>query len=185
MYPSSRRILPVLVLASIALAGLLLNRPGLAAPRVLEASAFEVKTGEWYYDPKELTVETSTIVTITLQHMGSTSIPHDIKFELDNGRTEASQKIRGGETNVLGFSAPAEPGEYVFYCSVGNHRSRGMEGKLIVTGPGGVLPPTATSTPNPEPSATELPPTPGSTPMPNRWWTFLPMLVKNETPSQR
>ncbi|HLE96401.1 MAG TPA: plastocyanin/azurin family copper-binding protein [Candidatus Thermoplasmatota archaeon] len=30
------------------------------------------------------------------------------------------------------FIAPA-PGEYAFYCSVGEHRSQGMEGKLTVT----------------------------------------------------
>ncbi len=137
-----------------------------------------VKTGEWYYEPKEIGVESSTVVSLTLQHEGSATIPHDIVFELDGGRKAASNKIRGGETDALGFVAPAEPGEYVFYCSVGNHRSRGMEGKLVVTGPGGVVPtPAATSTTmGPEPTATPLPPTepPGT----DRWSINLPMLFK-------
>lgn len=32
----------------------------------------------------------------------------------------------------LNFTAPSEPGEYAFYCSIGSHRSMGMEGTLIV-----------------------------------------------------
>ena len=27
---------------------------------------------------------------------------------------------------------PLEPGEYVFYCTIGSHRQLGMEGRLIV-----------------------------------------------------
>lgn len=186
MSPFLRRIAPGLLLATVALGITLSSRPGKAAPRLLSASDFrgledsaiQVKTGEWYYEPKEIGVEASTMVSLTLQHVGSTTIPHDIVFELDGGRKAASNKIRGGETDALGFVAPAEPGEYVFYCSVGNHRSRGMEGKLVVTGPGGVVPtPAATSTTmGPEPTATPLPPTepPGT----DRWSINLPMLFK-------
>jgi plastocyanin len=30
------------------------------------------------------------------------------------------------------FTAPDEPGEYVFYCDIGSHRAQGMVGTLIV-----------------------------------------------------
>lgn len=126
---------------------LLLRAPAQAAPRVLAADAFgpvvtaasaaetviEVKTGEWYYTPKELTVAAGAALSLTLVHEGSAQIPHDIVFDLEGGQKAASKRIRGGEKDVMGFSAPLAPGEYVFYCSVGNHRARGMEGKLIVT----------------------------------------------------
>jgi len=36
------------------------------------------------------------------------------------------------EGEVLNFTAPSEPGSYPFYCSIGSHRSMGMEGTLIV-----------------------------------------------------
>ncbi|MBI4256433.1 cupredoxin domain-containing protein [Candidatus Uhrbacteria bacterium] len=36
------------------------------------------------------------------------------------------------EGEVLNFTAPSEPGSYAFYCSIGSHRSQGMEGTLIV-----------------------------------------------------
>ncbi len=144
-----RPVLALLLLPLLAAlgGGLLLQAPALAAPRVLPADAFgaaalaataaetviEVKTGEWYYTPKELTVAAGAAVSLTLVHEGSAMIPHDIYFELEGGRVAATAKIRGGEKDLLGFTAPLAPGEYVFYCSVGNHRSRGMEGKLIVT----------------------------------------------------
>ncbi len=36
-----------------------------------------------------------------------------------------------GEDRHMSF-VPTEKGEYVFYCTVGNHREAGMEGRLIV-----------------------------------------------------
>ncbi|MBI4592131.1 cupredoxin domain-containing protein [Candidatus Uhrbacteria bacterium] len=33
---------------------------------------------------------------------------------------------------VLNFTAPDEPGSYPFYCSIGSHRTMGLEGTLIV-----------------------------------------------------
>ena len=108
---------------------------------------------------------------------------------MENGRVAASQRIKGGETDVLGFAAPAEPGEYVFYCSVGNHRSRGMEGKLIVTGAGTVVVPspgiTATAMLTPSPQPTALPGSPTPEPKPTRWWTYLPQLLRNEMLTER
>ena len=118
-----------------------------------------VKTGEWFYDPKEIAVAASAVVSLTLEHVGSTSIPHDIVFELADGTKAASKRIRGGEKDVLGFTAPAAAGSYVFFCSVGNHRSRGMEGTLIITGDGGTVLPSPVVTDE----GTRLPPS-GKTP---------------------
>lgn len=36
------------------------------------------------------------------------------------------------EGEKLNFTAPDAPGSYPFYCSIGSHRSMGMEGTLIV-----------------------------------------------------
>jgi plastocyanin len=38
--------------------------------------------------------------------------------------------IEQGES--LTFNAPAEPGEYIYYCDIGSSREMGMEGKLVV-----------------------------------------------------
>ncbi len=127
-----------------------------------------VQAGEWFYDPKDITVASASAVSLTLQHVGSAMIPHDIVFELADGRKAASTRIVGGETDVLGFTAPAQVGEYVFYCSVGTHRARGMEGRLIVTGDGSAVPSpvrteTWTSTPAVVATDTRMPPS-GKTP---------------------
>ena len=146
-----------------------------------------VKTGEWFYEPKEFNVAASSTVSLTLEHVGSPTIPHDIVFELAGAQKVSSRRILGGETDVFGFEAPTEPGEYIFYCSVGNHRARGMEGKLVVTGPGSVDPSpmmtdVGTGTPTVETTATEnLPsavtPTVTATPRP----AYMPMVFRDPT----
>ncbi len=60
---------------------------------------------------------------ITLTNEGSAS--HDLVVERDGEDVAASDVIGPGETST--FEVTLEEGEYVFYCSVGNHRGMGME----------------------------------------------------------
>ena len=43
----------------------------------------------------------------------------------------ATQQIPAGQEDTIEFVAD-EAGEYEFYCSVGNHRARGMLGSVVV-----------------------------------------------------
>lgn len=45
---------------------------------------------------------------------------------------EAGVEFAIAEGEKLNFTAPDAPGSYPFYCSIGSHRSMGMEGTLIV-----------------------------------------------------
>jgi plastocyanin len=56
---------------------------------------------------------------------------HDVRVERDGEDVAQSDVIPPGETTT--FTVALEPGEYVFYCSVGNHRSMGMETTVTVT----------------------------------------------------
>ena len=56
---------------------------------------------------------------------------HDVNVERDGEDVAQSDVIPPGETTT--FTVALEPGEYVFYCSVGNHRSMGMETTVTVT----------------------------------------------------
>ena len=56
---------------------------------------------------------------------------HDLVVEKDGVDVAASDKLRPGESTTVRVSL--EPGQYVFYCSVGNHRARGMEVEVTVT----------------------------------------------------
>jgi plastocyanin len=56
---------------------------------------------------------------------------HDLVVERDGKDVAASDSIGPGESTTL--TVTLEPGEYVFYCSIGNHRSMGMEITVQVT----------------------------------------------------
>ena len=56
---------------------------------------------------------------------------HDVRFEQDGEDVGGSETIPPGETST--FTIDLEPGEYVIYCSVGNHRAMGMEMAVTVT----------------------------------------------------
>lgn len=57
------------------------------------------------------------------------SVPHNIAIE-GQGVDEIGEVVTNGGISVVNFTA--EPGEYVFYCSVPGHREAGMEGTLTV-----------------------------------------------------
>ena len=56
---------------------------------------------------------------------------HDLRVELDGEDVARTEIIPPGETTTL--EVTLEPGEYVIYCSVGNHRGMGMEVPVTVT----------------------------------------------------
>lgn len=90
-----------------------------------EGIQIEVEGGSFYFEPNEITVEAGQPVTIMLN---SVDMMHDFVIdELD----VATEVVPGGESTSVTFT-PTEPGEYEFYCSVGNHRALGMVGTLIV-----------------------------------------------------
>jgi len=67
--------------------------------------------------------------TITVVNDGEAT--HDLAVE-QNGTTKAtSDSIGPGEKTTL--KVDLTPGQYVFYCSIGNHRAMGMEITVQVT----------------------------------------------------
>ena len=56
---------------------------------------------------------------------------HDLVIERDGEDVAATQVLSSGGSETLAVTL--EPGEYVFYCSVGNHRGMGMEIPVTVT----------------------------------------------------
>jgi plastocyanin len=67
--------------------------------------------------------------TVTVKFDNPSSIPHAVEIE-GNGVEKAGDVVTGGDTS---FSVDLKPGEYTYYCPVGDHRSAGMEGKLTVS----------------------------------------------------
>ena len=61
--------------------------------------------------------------TITVVNNGSAT--HDLAVEEDGTTKATSDKIGPGQSTTL--TVDLDAGQYVFYCSIGNHRAMGME----------------------------------------------------------
>jgi plastocyanin len=61
--------------------------------------------------------------TITVVNDGNAT--HDLAVEEDGTTKATSDSISPGESTTM--TVDLDAGEYVFYCSIGNHRAMGME----------------------------------------------------------
>jgi uncharacterized cupredoxin-like copper-binding protein len=68
-------------------------------------------------------------VTIVMRNPSSATAPHAVEIEGKGVEKESEVVDPGGTASV---SATLDPGEYEFYCPVGNHADAGMEGTLTV-----------------------------------------------------
>lgn len=81
------------------------------------------------YSPSEFTVKKGEPVTIALTATDEWS--HGLMFD-DPKLSAVAIGISAGETGIMSFNAPNEPGEYSFRCTVLFHDARGEVGKMIV-----------------------------------------------------
>lgn len=83
-------------------------------------------TNEGYnYMPSRIRVNVGDTVRLTYENGGGF---HDwVLDEFD----ASTRRISGGSTATIEFTAD-QAGTFEFYCSVGNHRARGMVGDFVV-----------------------------------------------------
>lgn len=86
---------------------------------------FTVTGSSYLFDPATITVNKGDKVKITFKNSGGM---HDWKID-ELGL--ATKKIKTGEEEVLEFVAD-KVGTFEYYCSVGEHRAKGMKGTLVV-----------------------------------------------------
>ena len=67
----------------------------------------------------------------TIEVVNEGSATHDFMVERDGDDVAGTDTIAPGSSSTL--EVDLEPGEYVFYCSIGNHRAMGMEVTVTVT----------------------------------------------------
>ncbi|RBY91005.1 cupredoxin domain-containing protein [Blastococcus sp. TF02A-30] len=100
--------------------------PGTAEPTdvtpAAESAALEVTAVDFGFelDDEELTAGT---YEITLTNDGGST--HDLVVERDGEDVAESEDVDPGESTT--FTVTLDEGEYVFYCSIANHRAMGME----------------------------------------------------------
>jgi len=93
-----------------------------------EVQTIEVSSVDFSFELAEDTFAPGTY-EITLTNEGGAT--HDLVVERDGEDVAESEQIGPGESST--FEVTLEEGDYVFYCSVGNHRSMGMEVPVQVT----------------------------------------------------
>lgn len=83
------------------------------------------------FSPVELHVPVGAPVEVTFTNNDpNLAVVHNWVVEgVDGAQTDS---IGSGEAQTVTFTAPDEAGEHAFYCSVGDHRDRGMQGTLHV-----------------------------------------------------
>lgn len=86
----------------------------------------EVSGKEFSLSPAGLTINKGDQVKLTYKNEGA--VPHDLVIDELNVRTSV---IGPGQKETIEFMAD-DAGSFTFYCSVGNHRARGMEGKVEI-----------------------------------------------------
>ena len=92
-----------------------------------------VRETDFELDPQNARVAKTGVVEFRVSNEGE--VEHNLEVETPQGEFELEENIPPGETAT--FRAELEePGEYVWYCPVGDHRERGMEGTVTVAGGG-------------------------------------------------
>jgi plastocyanin len=75
------------------------------------------------------TALTTDAGSVTIDFANQSQLPHAVEIE-GNGVEEKTEVVTGQDAPPL--TVDLKPGEYEFYCPVGDHRAEGMEGKLTV-----------------------------------------------------
>jgi uncharacterized cupredoxin-like copper-binding protein len=92
------------------------------------AQTVSVSETEYRLDPSDPTVEPGTV---SFEVTNDGDVDHNLEVEGPEGEQELEQDLGPGESGTLTVDLSA-PGTYQFYCPVGDHRDRGMEGEITV-----------------------------------------------------
>jgi len=92
----------------------------------IQLETIKISGSEFKYEPSTISAKVGQSVTVTYTNTGK--YPHN--FVIDELSVK-SQTIKPGETETFTFT-PSKAGTFAFYCSLPNHREKGMVGTLSV-----------------------------------------------------
>ena len=84
------------------------------------------------FSPETISVPAGALVHVTFTNGDSVPVVQH-NWVVEGIADASSDTVAPGEQSTFDFTAPDEAGEFAFYCSIGDHRDRGMEGTLTVT----------------------------------------------------
>jgi plastocyanin len=79
----------------------------------------------------ELSEDSFSAGSYTFEVVNEGSATHDFVVERDGEDVAGTDSIAPGDSSSV--TVDLEPGEYVFYCSIADHRAMGMEVTVTVT----------------------------------------------------
>lgn len=82
--------------------------------------------GALKFDKSSLTAKAGKV---TIEMDNPSDLPHAVEIEGNGVDVAGDTVMKGGASKA---TAELKPGEYEFYCPVGNHKEAGMEGTLTV-----------------------------------------------------
>lgn len=82
--------------------------------------------GALKFDKTSLTAKAGKV---TIEMDNPSDLPHAVELEGNGVEVAGDTVTKGGVSKA---TADLKPGDYEFYCPVGNHRDAGMEGTLTV-----------------------------------------------------
>ena len=82
--------------------------------------------GALKFDKSSLTAKAGKVMIVM---DNPSDLPHAVEIEGNGVEVAGDTVMKGGVSEA---SADLKPGEYEFYCPVGNHKDAGMEGTLTV-----------------------------------------------------
>jgi len=104
------------------------------------SKSIDAKMSDFKFTPDTWTVPAGQEITLNLTNDGA--VTHDWSLVLvpagqtltdaDKSNSVAEFTLEPGKTEVVSFTAPADPGEYQVICAIPGHTEAGMVGKLIV-----------------------------------------------------
>ena len=94
--------------------------PGAATSQTVSVEAFD-----FYFEPTDLTVDTSTEVTIEFANSGS------VEHSWTSTDLDAEVEASSGEDATVTFTTPAEAGSYDFFCE---YHPDEMQGTISIGG---------------------------------------------------
>jgi plastocyanin len=123
--------LPALALVPLSIAACGGGAKGGGGPTVTvpKGQAVKVAGHEYKFDPANVVV-TGGGGPVTIEFKNAGSQAHNLRLQKDGQDVGGTSTFQGGDTESA--KVTLTPGTYTMLCSVGNHESLGMKGKLTV-----------------------------------------------------
>lgn len=104
--------------------------PSEALPNKGKGGEIDIKAdpdGNLDYETGDLDVKAGTV---QVNFNNPASLGHDVIIERDDGSVIGGTEVISEQQTAL--DVELDPGDYIYYCSVANHQSEGMQGNLKV-----------------------------------------------------